>query len=308
MNIIFQLRSLTENHSRWLIVIVLVGCCLVLTAATREKSPIRTLVITGAAPYGYHPWQQNIEVIEPRLEAFEFANVEYHIARGLEDWRKWDGNYNDYDSIVIIYYWSQAPETELEKLDRYVRNGGGLVVAHSALAGFWDQEVFDRWTGIAYRERDADYGHNLAFDEAGKRIIRPPGEGNGSAHAPIDTFRIHTSAPDHPIMKGLPKRWMQSKDELYYNLRGPNTNINVLAVAEAPDGTYAPQAWVRKHGKGRIFCLTPGHHESGASSVGFITLLARGIEWVATSKVTLKIPSNFPTENKPVKELPQFEK
>jgi type 1 glutamine amidotransferase len=297
---------MSDNYSRWLTGIVLISCCVVFTAATREEPPIRTLVITGAAPYGYHPWEQNIELIKPRLEAFGITKPEYHIARGLEDWRKWDGNYSDYDAVVIIYYWSQAPEVELEKLDRYVRSGGGLVVAHSALAGFWNQEIFDGWTGIAYRERDADYGRSLSFDKSGKRITRQAGKGEGSAHAPIDTFRIHTRLPDHPIMKGLPEQWMQAKDELYYNLRGPNTNLNVLAVAEAPDGTYAPQAWVRDHGKGRIFCLAPGHHQPGASSVGFITLLARGIEWSATGKVTSEVPSNFPAENEPVTELPQF--
>lgn len=109
-------------------------------------------------------------------------------------------------------------------------------------------------------------------------------------------------------MAGLPETWMQSDDELYYNLRGPDTNVDVLAVAEAPDGTYSPQAWVRDHGEGRIFCLTPGHHEPGASFTGFITLLARGIEWAATGGVTLGIPSNFPGENEPVTDLPRFER
>jgi type 1 glutamine amidotransferase len=174
------------------------------------------------------------------------------------------------------------------------------------LAGFWEQEIFDQWTGIAYREHDADYGHSLAFDEEGERLILPPGEGNGSAHAPIETFQIHTHDPNHPIMKGLPDIWMQSRDELYYNLRGPNTNLHVLATARDPEGSFAPQAWIRHHGDGRIFCLTPGHHEPGASSVGFVTLLARGIEWAATGTVTLKVPSNFPTENEPSTELPQF--
>lgn len=267
---------------------------------------IRILIITGAAPYGYHDWERNIEVIEPRLKAFGMTDIDYHIARGLEDWRKWEGDYSDYDAIVIIYYWSQAPEGELEKLDRYIRDGGGLLVVHSALAGFWNQEIFDQWTGIAYREHEPDYGYNLAFDNEGKQMIRSPGEGGGSAHAPIGTFLIHAQTPDHPIMKGLPEIWMQSADELYYNLRGPNTDLEVLAVAEAPDGTYAPQVWVRNHNAGRVFCLTPGHQESSASSVGFITLLARGIEWVATGEVTLDVPSNFPGENEPVTGLPQF--
>lgn len=282
--------------------------CLTLTAASPIDSlDIRTLVITGAAPYGYHPWERNIELIEERLNAFGLDQIEYHIARGLEDWRKWTGDYHDYDAIVIIYYWSQAPDAELEKLDRYVQDGGGLILVHSALAGFWKQDIFDRWAGIVYRERDEGYGHNLAFDFDGNRIIRPPGEGGGAAHAPIRPFQIKTHDPDHPVMQGLPDVWMQSRDELYYNMRGPDTNLHVLAVAEAPDGTYAPQAWVRNHGGGRIFVLTPGHHEPGASSVGFNTLLARGIEWASTGVVTLPVPVNFPDETEPSMELPVFE-
>lgn len=297
------------KNGRWLLGIVLMLFMTNNPASASTSQPtdsIQTLVITGAAPYGYHPWKSNIDLIEPRLKAFNLINTEYHIAHGLEDWRKWDGNYSDYDAIVIIYYWSQAPKAELKKLDRYVRDGGALVVAHSALAGFWGQEIFDQWTGIAYRERDANYGHSLAFDNEKQRIIRPPGEGNGSAHAPIDTFQIHTQDPDHPIMQGLPKRWMQASDELYYHLRGPNTNLQTLAVAKGPDGTFAPQAWVRRHDKGRIFCLTPGHHKPGASSVGFITLLARGIEWTATGEVTLPVPTNFPSKQEPSTDLPNF--
>lgn len=299
-------RNREKKNWQWVTGMLLAGC-LIFAAAEYEPSSIRTLVITGAAPYGYHPWEKNIELIEPRLKALGLDSIEYHIARGLEDWRKWDGDYSNYDAVVIIYYWSQAPEAELEKLDRYVRDGGALAVVHSSLAGFWNQDTFDRWTGIAYREHDPYYGHNLAFDESGKRIVRSPGEGDGSAHAPIETFRIQTHNPDHPIMKGLPETWMQSEDELYYNLRGPNTNLNVLAVAEAPDGTYAPQAWVRDYDRGRIFCLTPGHHEPGASSVGFNTLLARGIEWAATGKVSIRVPANFPGEDVPSTNVPVFE-
>lgn len=291
-----------------ILLILCLGSSQVWAVPFQERDSIRTLVITGAAPYGYHPWKSNIEIIESRLKAFGIINTEYHIAHGLEDWRKWNGKYRDYDAILIIYYWSQAPEAELKKLDRYVRDGGALVIVHSALAGFWGQEIFDQWTGIAYRERDADYGHTLAFDKEKKRIIRSPGEGGGSGHAPIDTFQIHTQNPNHPIMKGLPRRWMQSRDELYYDLRGPNTNLQVLATAKAPDGSYAPQAWVRRHDQGYIFCLTPGHHKPGVSSVGFITLLARGIEWTATGKVTLPVPSNFPGEQKPSTVAPRFKK
>lgn len=275
-------------------------------AEGRPAAKLNALVITGGAPYGYHPWESNVELLKPRLKAFGFDDVEYLIAKGLEDWRKWDGRFADYDAVVIMYYWSQAPERKLEALDQYIRDGGALVVVHSALAGFWKQRLFDEWTGLAYRERAEAYGKSLVFGEGGERIVRDPGEGDGSGHQPIQAFKLYTRQPDHPIMRDLPPAWMQAEDELYHDLRGSHTEIDVLATAETPDGLHHPQAWTRSHGEGRVFCLTLGHHEPGVSSVGFVTLLARGIEWAATGDVTLPVPENFPSEGAPVTEIPIF--
>ncbi len=289
--------------------------CVFLLALTAHGERLQVLVIAGGDPYGFHPWEENVALIDARLEAFDFADIDYHIARGLEDWRRpgrprdwrtWDKDFNDYDAVVVMYYWSQAPNESLEELDRYLRSGGGLVVFHSALAGFWQQELFDNWTGLAYREGDADYGHSLIFNASGEAQIRAPGEGPGSGHAPIRPFPIHTRAAGHPIMKDLPPAWMQPADELYHDLRGPDPEIEVLAVAEWPEGVFHPQAWVREVGEGRVFCLTPGHHQPGASSVGLATLLARGIEWAARGEVTLEVPGNFPTADQPNTGLPQF--
>jgi type 1 glutamine amidotransferase len=267
----------------------------------------KILVITGADPGKFHPWEKNLELIRERLAVFGVTKPEMLVCKDAAEWRaNWRGNYADYAAVLIIYWWEQGPEEELAKLDAYVRNGGGLVLAHSTLAGFQNQKIFDEWTGFAYREHKPDYGSNLVFDADGKRIVRAPGEGKGSYHEPIRPFVIQTHDAAHPIMAGLPEKWLQAPDELYLFLRGPDPNRHVIATAQAPDGTFAPQAWVRDHGKGRIFCLTPGHHAPAASSVGFITLLARGLEWAATGKVTSKVPVNFPSETESVTDLPRW--
>jgi len=270
---------------------------------------LKVLVITGADPGKFHPWEKNIELVRERLAVFGIRDPEVLVAKDADEWRaNWHGKYSDYAAVVMIYWWEQAPEEELKKLDEYVRNGGGLVLAHSTLAGCHDQKIFDAWTGFAYREHKPDYGSNLVFDADGKRIVRAPGEGKGSYHLPIGPFVIQTHDAAHPIMAGLPARWMQAPDELYLFLRGPDTNQHVIATALATDGTFVPQAWVKDLGKGRIFCLTPGHHAPAASSVGFITMLARGIEWAASGKVTSKVPANFPGETEPVTDLPRWGK
>ena len=50
------------------------------------------------------------------------------------------------------------------------------------------------------------------------------------------------------------------------------------------------------YGKGRVVTNVMGH-ENGLSlqCVGFVTLLGRSCEWLATGKVTLPVPAEFPT-------------
>jgi type 1 glutamine amidotransferase len=54
-----------------------------------------------------------------------------------------------------------------------------------------------------------------------------------------------------------------------------------------------------RFGKGRIFHTTLGHDVPAMQCVGFIHTLQRGAQWAATGKVTLPVPKNFPTADKP---------
>ena len=104
---------------------------------------------------------------------------------------------------------------------------------------------------------------------------------------------------EHPITMGMPKQWMHASDELYDNMRGPIKNVHLLATAYSK-GTKAhePLIWTVDYGKGRVFHTPMGHGADSMRCVGFSTTLQRGTEWAATAKVTLKIPENFPTEEK----------
>jgi type 1 glutamine amidotransferase len=61
-----------------------------------------------------------------------------------------------------------------------------------------------------------------------------------------------------------------------------------------------PLDWVRSFGKGRIYTTMLGHTWKGEAnpnleSVGFQTLLARGMEWAASGRVTIPVPTDFPS-------------
>ena len=118
---------------------------------------------------------------------------------------------------------------------------------------------------------------------------------------------IVTRALEHPVMKGLPSRWLHAKDELYDRLRGPAENVTVLASTFSSkesngSGEEEPSLMAINFGKGRVFHTAMGHNNgpdiTSQRCVGFITTFQRGTEWAATGKVTQEIPADFPTEEK----------
>ena len=85
--------------------------------------------------------------------------------------------------------------------------------------------------------------------------------------------------------------------------------MTVLASAfsdekERGSGRHEPVLWETAFGKGRVITCSLGHCWLGDKEfdslqcVGFQTLLARGVEYVATGKVTLQVPANFPSKEK----------
>ncbi len=95
----------------------------------------------------------------------------------------------------------------------------------------------------------------------------------------------------HPITRGVPVSWMQAEDELYAQLRGPASNMKVLATAFSDKSTggtgeHEPMLMVIEFGKGRVFHTTLGHDPVAMSGAGFQITLQRGAEWCATGEVT----------------------
>ncbi len=78
---------------------------------------------------------------------------------------------------------------------------------------------------------------------------------------------------EHPITKGLPLHWLHAKDELYDRLRGPGTNMKILATAYADKkqggtGRHEPMVMTIDYGKGRVFHTPMGHADYSMECVG----------------------------------------
>ena len=265
-----------------------------------KTEPIRVLLLDGQSGGPYHAWQLTSTVLKKELEdAGIFRVTVVTSPRFGEDFSNFKPDFGAYQTIVLNYDAPDWPADLRLELENYVRNGGGLVVVHAADNSFPDWPAFNQMIGIGgWRGRSEKSGLLWYFKEG--KLVSDNSSGSAGSHGNRLPFQLETRAPEHPIMKGLPRVWMHGADELYATLRGPGENMTVLATAHSDPANHGtghdePMLMVLSYGKGRVFHTTMGHDVQALSCVGFITTYQRGAEWAATGRVTQKVPADFPT-------------
>lgn len=225
-------------------------------------------------------------------------------------------DFSKYDLIIsnlgeLSPLWPEATQRNFEK---YMAEGGGLVIVHAANNAWGDWQEYNKMIGLgAWGNRDSITGPYVYYNDLGE-LTTDPTEGSCGSHGAEYEFLVTTRAPEHPIMKGLPTEWMHTQDEMYDRMRGPFENATILATAyadvekNAPPwdktvkgmGQNTPTLLAIEYGKGRVFHTTLGHFDYSMECVGFMTTLQRGAEWATTGAVTQAIPADFPTKEKTV--------
>jgi type 1 glutamine amidotransferase len=116
------------------------------------------------------------------------------------------------------------------------------------------------------------------FPQWNKEIIG----GGTHGHDPLGEFEVQVTAPNHPIVAGLPAKF-KITDELYNFIPDPEgTPIEVLAQATSPkSGKTFPQVWIVKHPKSRIVCITLGHDGRAHDLPEYQTLLRNAFQWAS---------------------------
>jgi type 1 glutamine amidotransferase len=197
--------------------------------------------------------------------------------------------------------WSERAERELEK---YVLNGGGLYILHSANNAFPHWQEYDKMIGLGWRPNTVGYA--LEIDSKENVIRIPPGNGMGTGHGERFNALINI-LNRHPLNEGYPRQWQTTDTEVYYFPRGPAENLTVLSYAYDSTRTHKmwPVEWIVNYGRGRVYNSSLGHLWKGEfypkayRCIGFETTVVRVTEWLATEKVTYPIPENFPTKDSP---------
>jgi type 1 glutamine amidotransferase len=220
------------------------------------------------------------------------AAVAAHKAAAPTLWAKWRPNFSAYNVVLSNYNGESWPAEVREAFVAYMKNGGGFVSYHAANNSFPDWPEYNAMIGVGgWGGRNEKSGPYLRLRQsAWAKVIAP---GPGGSHGPQHEFLVEASAPDHPILRGLPSKWMHAKDELYDSLRGPAENVTVLASAlSEKTKEQEPMLMVIPYGKGRIFHTALGHYVDAVNGLGFQVTLARGTEWAATGQVTLPAPKD----------------
>ncbi|ALJ06246.1 trehalose utilization [Pseudalgibacter alginicilyticus] len=293
--------------------------------AQHSHKKLRALIMDGENNHGIWPKstmmmkdyleETNLFEVDIVRKAFTWQGEEYlekyPLATGEKTTPvkqpKFDPNFNPkfkkYDVVISNLGWkaSDLPDNTKKSFEKYMANGGGLVVVHAADNSWGDWDEFNKMIGIGgWGGRNTESGPYVYYDNDGN-LKYDTSEGKCGSHGPQREFLVDTRAPNHPIMKGLPMSWLHAKDELYEKLRGPAENLTVLATAyskveKSSEGTHQPMLMAINYKKGRVFHTTLGHTDYSIECVGFITTFNRGAEWAATGNVTQPIPIDFPTK------------
>ena len=289
-----------------------------------SDSPQKALILDGQNNHDH--WPKTTMMMKRYLE--QHGDFQVDIARtkyiwksekflkdfGLEDGREYiqvkkakaDPDYSPefskYDVVISNLGYNAAawPEETQYALQKYIRDGGGLVITHAANNSFGQWREFNEMIGLGgWGGRNEKSGPYVFMDDDGE-VVRDKEPGKGGGHGPQHKYQIVSRQPEHPIMAGLPKAWLHTKDELYHKLRGPAENMQILATAYSAKkyrGTerHEPMIMTVDYGKGRVFHTPMGHADYSMECVGFITVLVRGTQWAATGKVTFTdVPDDFP--------------
>jgi uncharacterized protein len=272
------------------------GLALACTASAADK--LKVLIVDGQ---NNHQWAITTPVLTNALESSGAFSVTVSTTPPKDApkkaWEGWRPKFSDFAAVLSNYNGTDWPEVVQKDFESYVHDGGGFVCVHAANNSFGGWKAYNEMIGVGgWGGRNEKSGPWLYVKDG--KLFRDQVAGNGGAHGPQHEFVVEIQNPNHPITRGLPAKWLHSKDELYSKLRGPAENVQILSASKSDlTGELEPNMMVLSYGKGRVFHTTLGHADYSMLERGFYTILQRGTEWAATGdvKACAAVPADFNT-------------
>jgi hypothetical protein len=241
--------------------------------------------------------QARAEILGTILEKTNQFKVQFSEAATPDAFRP---AFHKFDLVVLTGNGKAWPDEVQEDFVQYVGDGGGIIFHHVSETAFSGWETFTTLTGLKDWGRSETPGSEYIFKE-------DPGMDLPESYAGASLTDAHpyvvTHLVEHPIIQGLPDRWMHEKDMLLNYLHGPGSGTELIAAAYSDtayngSGHYEPVLLTGTYGMGRIFHTTMAQDLASLPDAfhcaGFITTLQRGAEWVVSGAVGQSVPLDFP--------------
>jgi hypothetical protein len=155
-----------------------------------------------------------------------------------------------YAAVVLYFHHKTISAAALDRLDAFVKNGGGVLAVHSATASFKDQAHY--------------------FEILGGRFV---------GHGAVEHFEIKQVRDD--VFGGIGN--FTVKDELYLHELQPGIEVHFTARHEGQD---VPVVWTYRYGKGKVCYAVPGHTAESMKHPALQEILRRGLQWVSQRGTT----------------------
>jgi len=253
--------------------------CISFSLNAKEK----VLLIDGKNPH--HNWKETSAQIKVILSPnFEIT----HMTHSEKDWQNKNVNFSDYKT-VILNYWGKWPDGLFNNLESYLKNGGGMVTIHSALASFPQKKKFAEMVGLKWQGKNA--GKRIYLDDSLNLVTVEAGQGINCGHSKQHEFELKSAAAAL-LKKHIDCNPKHNKDEMYHALRGPAKNLSIEAFSKSPNTKKnEPLIWTVNYGKGRSFVTALGHSASAMKSEVFTKTLIHGTAWAAGTKAVESSPT-----------------
>lgn len=266
------------------------------------RRPIRALIVTGQ---NNHNWPVSHRALQAILQNSGLFAVDLAVSPPQGgDMDAFDPDFSAYRVVILDYNgdrWSAS--TERRFLD-YVRDGGGVVLYHAADNAFPDWEEFNRIAALGgWGGRDERSGPYLYWKDGS--LVRDTTKGPGGSHGEQREYSMNGRNAEHPVVRGLPGRWIHATDELYDRMRGPANVAELLYTGLCRSRTrrFRTRGTVGFYRRLRESphislddrsCGTESRRQSGHAVHGVSNVVAARSEWAATGKSV----SGYPTTSR----------
>lgn len=218
--------------------------------------PIRALYVTGG---GFHEFVKQEAIVPPAIA--KQVNIVWTIdhtagtsTEMLIDRHKDTTWTKDFDVVLYNMSFSYVVDVAwIERLAAAHRDSGvGAVILHGAVHSY-------------RRSESKAWGELMGAFSMRHDAQRP--------------LTVETVAVDHPIMRGVPRQWVTTQEELY-ELEQVWPGMTPLARSYSVESErYHPLIWTNTHGQARVFVTSLGHNTEMIANPLYLDIVTRGLLW-----------------------------